>query len=269
MPRSSSPADMPAGFMYPAGWGVVVALLLTGVLLNHSAWNESLLRWFNGLQLFSDGLWASLTLLAFGWAVLILVSITDRGVEAGRAVLLAFIIGGGLGQILKAVFQHPRPGLLITDGSLHFIGNPVLNSPSMPSGHALAALSAATLWVCLLRRAGQPAWLQTLAWGLGALMATSRMAVGAHWPADVLVGAGLGMAAAAACWQLQARYCRQGLAMSRWLPMGVELLAAYMAFTAQEGYPQVQMLQWGLGWLALLSAAWRFSCWWRSCHVAT
>ncbi|MEN9905148.1 MAG: hypothetical protein RLZZ555_1713 [Pseudomonadota bacterium] len=240
-------------------WLVALALMLAGALLHGSPWNQAAMLWLNGAGLLPDLAWAGLTLLAFGWAALVLVSVADRRPEGSRAVLLAFLLGGGLAQLLKAWFAQPRPGLVLPEGALHFIGSPVLGSPSMPSGHAVAALSIATLWVCLLRRDGKPLWLQALAWALGAAMAASRVAVGAHWPADILVGAGLGLAVAALCWQLQARWLRQGFWMSVWLALAVDLLGALATFTAREGYPQVEPLQWVIGLAALASAGWRLA----------
>ena len=240
-------------------WWLALALILAGALLHGSHWNQAAMLWGNGPGLLPDRVWAGLTLLAFGWSALILVAGADRGAEGGRAVLLAFLLGGGLAQVLKTWFAQPRPGLVLPEGALHFIGSPVLSSPTMPSGHALAAFSIATLWVCLLRRDGRPLWLQALAWAMGAAMAFSRVAVGAHWPADILVGAGLGIAVAALCWQLQARWLRQGGWMSVWITLAVELLGALAAFTAREGYPQVQALQWVLGLAALTSAGGRLA----------
>lgn len=248
-------------------WGVALALILTGALLQGSHGNQALMLWGNGPGLLPDTVWAGLTLLAFGWSALILVAAADRGAEGGRAVLLAFLLGGGLAQVLKTWFAQARPGLVLPEGTLHFIGSPVLGSPSMPSGHALAAFSIATLWVCLLRRDGKPQWLQALAWAFGSAMAFSRVAVGAHWPADILVGAGLGLAVGALCWQLQARWLRQGGWMSAWVPLAVELLGALAAFTAREGYPQVQALQWALGLAALASAGWRLLAWRGQCRI--
>ena len=264
MPAPSKPAPSACPGQAPqviplSWWLVALILVVAGALLHGSPWNQSAMLWGNGLGLLPDTVWAGLTLLAFGWSALILVSAADRGAEGGRAVLLAFLLGGGLAQLLKLSFSQPRPGLVLPEGALHFIGSPVLNSPSMPSGHALAAFSIATLWVCLLRRDGRPFWLQALAWALGAAMACSRVAVGAHWPADLLVGAGLGLAVAALCWQLQARWLRQGGWMSAGVPLAVELLGALAAFTAREGYPQVQALQWALGLAALASAGWRLA----------
>jgi membrane-associated phospholipid phosphatase len=267
MPASSNPAPGastgPAPRDPPARWLLVALVLIAlGAWLNGSATERALMLWGNGLGLLPDPVWAGLTLLAFGWSALILVSVADRGVQGSRAVLLAFVLGGGLAQGLKQLFAQPRPGLVLPEGALHFIGSPVLGSPAMPSGHALAALSIATLWVCLLRQAGRSRGLQALAWTFGAAMACSRIAVGAHWPSDVLVGSGLGLVVATLAWQWQGRWLRRGLWMSVWLPVTVELLAALAALTAREGYPQVQALQWLLAATALASAGHRLGSHW-------
>ncbi len=253
----SAPQPIPPSWLLSA-----LGLVLAGALVQFTSLNRDWMVWAHGLALLPDVFWAALTLLAFGWSALILVSVADRGTQGGRAVLLAFLLGGGLAQILKLWFALPRPGLVLPEGVLHFIGSPVLNSGSMPSGHALAAFSIGSLWVCLLRQRGRRPGLELLAWTLATLMAGSRIAVGAHWPADVLVGSGLGLATGWLAWRLQARWLRRGFWMSHWLPLLVELLGAFAAFSAREGYPQVQMLQWLLGAVALLSAGRRLvGCW--------
>ena len=188
-PGGSAPQPIP-----PSWLPVALGLVLAGALLQFTPLNRDWMVWAHSLSLLPDTFWAAMTLLAFGWSALILVSVADRGVQGARAVLLAFVLGGGLAQLLKVAFAQPRPGLVLPEGVLHFIGSPVLNSGSMPSGHALAAFAIGSLWVCLLRQRGHHPVLELLAWTLAALMAGSRIAVGAHWPADVLVGSGLGLA---------------------------------------------------------------------------
>lgn len=267
MPDKPKPATPPRGGRTPQpvapSWLLsALALVLAGTLVQFTALNRDWMVRAHGMSLLPDAFWAAMTLLAFGWSALILVSVADRGVQGGRAVLLAFLLGGGLAQVLKLCFALPRPGLVLPEGMLHFIGSPVLNSGSMPSGHALAAFSVGSLWVCLLRQRGHHRGLELLAWTLAALMAGSRVAVGAHWPADVLVGSGIGLATGWLAWQLQARWLRSGFWMSHWVPLLIELLAAFAAFSAREGYPQVLALQWLLGAVALLSAGRRLvGCW--------
>jgi hypothetical protein len=63
----------------------------------------------------------------------------------------------------------------------------------MPSGHTLTAFAvASSLYFALdVQRRGRFMWL----WLLAAAVGLSRIAVGAHWPGDVAVGACLGVLA--------------------------------------------------------------------------
>lgn len=82
---------------------------------------------------------------------------------------------------LKLIVDIPRPLAALPD-MVRIIGEPELQY-SFPSGHAAySMLVAATLWPLLARRfrALLVAWLAWVGW--------SRIAVGAHFPADVLAG---------------------------------------------------------------------------------
>ena len=60
--------------------------------------------------------------------------------------------------------------------------------PSFPSGHAAGSFAFATFVFAMNRRAGAPLLV------LASLVALSRVALGVHYPSDVLAGAALGAA---------------------------------------------------------------------------
>jgi undecaprenyl-diphosphatase len=62
-----------------------------------------------------------------------------------------------------------------------------LRSTSFPSGHAATAAAAACA-LLIVAPTFAPAWI-----GMAFVMAASRVYVGAHYPSDVLAGAGLGV----------------------------------------------------------------------------
>jgi len=132
----------------------------------------------------------------------------------------------------------------------------------MPSGHALAALCMGTLWVCLIRAHGYPRWMAWLAWAIALGIAASRIAVGAHWPADVLVGGGLGLMVGWVAWRLPFPWPRRNDFAFPWLPVWVEGVGAWAAFTFDEGMPLALVWQWVLGVLAVTSMLWRVQAWW-------
>jgi membrane-associated phospholipid phosphatase len=245
-------------------WFAVAALLIAaGALVHNSASHPSLMLGLNhAAQWLPDTFWSCITVSGLGWAVLILVSVLSRGDLGARIVLTAFILGGIVTHTLKPWLSLPRPGEVLSLDALHFIGNPVINHHSMPSGHALAAMCMGTLWICLIRAHAYPRWLEALSWATAATIAASRIAVGAHWPADVLVGGGLGLLVGWLAWKFPFAWPRKDEQAFPWLPVLVEGLGAWAAFTFDEGMPLALLWQWALGGLAVASVLWRIQAWW-------
>jgi membrane-associated phospholipid phosphatase len=101
-----------------------------------------------------------------------------------------------IGIVLAGVFTHvpknfldlPRPAGVLEAGSFYLIG-PELRSKGPPSGHSIAIFALIGIGLYFLRSTGSRILLLALA----ALIAISRVVVGAHWPLDVLMGSGLGL----------------------------------------------------------------------------
>ena len=93
--------------------------------------------------------------------------------------------------MLKHMFGRARPKFIDIVGPLHFDAFSFDASfASFPSGHAVTAFAMAV---------GLGALAPKLRWpllALAALVAASRVMIGAHYLSDVLAGAGLGFAAA-------------------------------------------------------------------------
>ncbi len=135
-----------------------------------------------------DGFWANMTFTAdtlFGVCLLLLVAGFRPQILAPSLVLL--IIGTLYVQGGKAFFDALRPAAVLVPDSFHIIG-PTLTRHSFPSGHSFTALSCWTLVMLAI----SPRWLLPLL-AFALLAAFSRIAVGAHWPLDVLVGSAGGI----------------------------------------------------------------------------
>lgn len=182
--------------MIPLAQRFALRLLLPPLLLLALAWGALAggwnLSWWlslrSGLLPLGAPGWSALTLLgdALVTPLLIVPFLVRRprlGVEGALAAILATLCVHGL----KFLVQLPRPAGVLPGISV--IG-PRLLAGSFPSGHTASAFTVLGLLVVggLLRGAG-PVLAATL---LAALVGLSRVVVGAHWPADVLVGAALG-----------------------------------------------------------------------------
>lgn len=115
---------------------------------------------------------------------------------------------------LKAGFAVPRPPLVLPPGTVTLLDN-LPGNASFPSGHAIAV---GVLTGALLPRASLRGQLGLAAGAL--LVCLSRIAIGVHWPLDVLAGLVLGLVLAAAAQQVP----KSGLPSTLLLPL-VKLLA--------------------------------------------
>jgi phosphoglycolate phosphatase len=103
-------------------------------------------------------------------------------------MVLSVAAAGAVVNVIKPVVNRPRPANYFagTDVEVHTPkGTP--SDKSFPSGHTMAAFGAATYLSCLYP-AASPVFL-----GLAALTGLSRIALGVHYPSDVLVGALFGI----------------------------------------------------------------------------
>ena len=115
------------------------------------------------------------------------------GLLAGRAVFVFAVtsVSGVFAQILKHLFGRARPRLMDMVGPFHFdVFSLSARLASFPSGHTVTAFATALTigWFA-------PRWRWPLL-GVAALVGVSRVAVGAHYPSDVLAGALLGIGSA-------------------------------------------------------------------------
>jgi len=106
-------------------------------------------------------------------------------------VVFVFVIGFLLDWAFldwaKHYFHFPRPYMALTPDTMRTIGNPMAPNQqylSFPSGHAsFAALIAASLWPALRQPEKMLAFLFVI-W-----VCMSRLALGVHFPMDLLTGA--------------------------------------------------------------------------------
>lgn len=241
-------------------WAIAAGLLLALGLGLHGQ-DRDVFQALNGLGRWLPALWAMLSVAGLGLSAFIVLAAAQPGgsppaMRMVAALLWCFPVGGALTHVFKRLIDQPRPAAVLAPDQLVVIGEPLLRG-AMPSGHAVTTL--AVVGLLLLSRA-RPLG-QRLAIGLVALaVAGARIAVGAHWPADVCVGAALGLVTAMIAWALSTRP-----ALPSWLGSrtGQALLATTQVVCGgvmarlDSGYPDALPLQWALGVLSVAAGLYR------------
>ncbi len=133
-----------------------------------------------------DTAWSMVTICGTGVIAFALLSPTlawhPRWYAAGLA---AAGIAGLYSNGAKHFFALPRPASVLDAGHVHVVGE-TLRANTFPSGHSVTAFTLAAILVFASRKPVATAlWIVPVA----TLIAISRIAVGAHWPADLAAGA--------------------------------------------------------------------------------
>ncbi len=146
---------------------------------------------------------------------------------AGRSGFLSVAISGAIVQILKAAFERPRP-TYPGDPVIRLLQHPALfdfssKFGSFPSGHAMASFAMAYVLSKSFPR------LRVFFYAMAALVAASRVYLGAHYPSDIAAGAFLGIGIG---WLL----INNIRIKERWKISGLALLVVFIAFFKLGGY---------------------------------
>lgn len=174
-------------------WSSVILLPLAALLLI-TPYNHSLFFIINHHLAINEsaGAWAILTNLGDGFFLFPLAMVLFlRKPDQQLALIISMIVLALTINIAKELIGAPRPALVLGSQQLSVIG-PVLKHGSFPSGHVGTAFLLAGLACVYLRLR-----LMTLVLLLMTLSGLSRVVVGAHWPADVIAGAWVGIVCAA------------------------------------------------------------------------
>jgi undecaprenyl-diphosphatase len=278
-------------------WRVIAGLVLVVAgfsLLHAPAANTAMFLAVNDLGPGEPRLWSDLSVAGLGLSAWIYLAF-DAQARADRVARLLWIlvVGGLVIHWVKHGFATPRPLAVLGPAGMHVIGEE-LKTHSMPSGHSAMAFAMLGLMAGEVARdsgaragaagatvAGR-AGLALVGWTVLAVgIAASRMAVGAHWPADVLAGSGLGLAFAAfseRAWPVAAiarfvdrpsgrRAMALGMIASAGAIAGTPRVLAWIGYTGTRlahqldtGYPLAEPVQWVLGVIALVGAV----RWWMT-----
>lgn len=114
-----------------------------------------------------------------------------------QAMISSSIITLITSAVLKSIFAVPRPAAMLDINTFTVIGRPNILHTSFPSGHSMTAFMVIT--ILLYAFMPKKIW-HKLFWSIGLItigltISFSRVAVGAHYPFDVIIGCSLGFIA--------------------------------------------------------------------------
>ncbi len=291
MPAASRPKSTPPVTLDFRLLAAGVVAIVAGLWLHsNAACNEALFHVVNALGPAAPATWSMLTTAGLALAAWIyLTSFAQDAPERVAQLLWGVILGGLAASWIKHHLPSPRPFLALGAEHLNVIGTP-LSAGSMPSGHSAMAFAMLAVLSNEKRRldehgaVGGPLATTFGLWFAGLLalaIALSRLAVGAHWPADTLVGGGIGLvlgSLAPHAWPVGAMTrCLQRRGGRIAMAVGLVVCAFCIAATPdllqatgldthkwarnlETGYPLAAPLQLVLA-LVALAGAWR---WWRA-----
>lgn len=235
-------------------WRLPLVAWLAATLVAWSETNQALFLLVNGLAAHLPGgfwQWVTVTgdtLLAFA----ILLPLVRRRPALAGAVLVTVLLAMLLVHGIKPWAALPRPPAVLAPEELHIIGKD-LRSGSFPSGHSATAFALAALLGSWLAPGRGRAVLVALA----VLVGLSRMAVGVHWPLDVLVGASIGWLSGLAGVALARRQAWLRGRGAHLFAQGLLLLgAAWIFIDFDSGYPAARRWELAVGFAGIVLFFW-------------
>jgi hypothetical protein len=113
----------------------------------------------------------------------------DKLSEASSLSAEALLDVGLYSVVLKEISARTRPSGGATGDFLEFHPDGGESPDSFPSGHAMGAFAVATVFSGVYK---EHRWVPWVAYGAAGLVGASRVALGRHFPSDVIVGGILG-----------------------------------------------------------------------------
>ncbi|MFC1567787.1 phosphatase PAP2 family protein [Pseudomonadota bacterium] len=199
--------------MHPACYrGALFAAYFTLAAVPIGVWNHELFMLLNGANAgWADAVMGLISGFGDGLVIALAIScVMLFNLRLGIAALIGFVASGVIAQLLKRVFDLPRPPAVLEN--VHVLGA-ALQSHSFPSGHATSCGVMVLLALLLWKRDRWERWAVA---GLFALAAYGRVYGGVHFPLDVWIGVGIGMASMSAASHWMMRLSKRSWEESEW-----------------------------------------------------
>jgi undecaprenyl-diphosphatase len=156
---------------------------LNAFLVHHDALEDPLVAYVGAAEILFLALLAALFALARGFQ-------RHRARRGAVAAGFSAVVALAIGNVLSALVHRPRP-FVADPSAVHLFARHAADA-GFPSDHATASFAIAVAILLRSRRWGY------LALAMAVVLSVGRVAMGFHYPTDVLAGAALGSAVAIA-----------------------------------------------------------------------
>ena len=214
----------------------------------------------NALQILPSEIWHNITYLGDALILIPLLSfICLINTRMWAAMFGAMPLAFSLSHLGKNFFAIPRPAAVLEHQQFTIIGETLTAYTSFPSGHTITIFTAISAMVFVLLREvkiseqGKRYWIY-ISLMVATVVAISRVAVGAHWPADLAFGAILGTVSGLSGEYLSRHYSKWW----NWTKVKPTLLGYFIlgfcfilfVFTISEKLPELTII-----WIAISVSA--------------
>ncbi|MDX8404104.1 MAG: phosphatase PAP2 family protein [Mariprofundaceae bacterium] len=175
----------------------------------------------------------------------------------GIASVVAFIVSGLFAQMLKRLFDMPRPPAILDN--VHVLGHS-LTSHSFPSGHSTSDGVMVLLAFLIWSRADWRSWSVA---ALFTLAAIGRIYGGVHFPMDVAAGLVIGVVTMWLCWKTSQKLPVDAWLKSDWswkipaLTVAIQAGVLGLGYHVQPATAQPLALVLPLASLLILAKVWK------------
>ncbi|MCB1199685.1 MAG: phosphatase PAP2 family protein [Leptospiraceae bacterium] len=225
----------------PAGISLLFPIILMIVFPFAYLWNVQLFQTLNcqpSNSEFLNTLMLFTTMTADGFFILMFFCFwAPARTQIFISGLIGFLCAAILTQILKSIFDSPRPPAYFSEVEICVLGFS-FSSRSFPSGHATAAFALARFVF-----QSPSNIIRTLAILFGIAGSFSRVYTGVHFPADIVAGAFIGWVVVEICIRLIRVPESKVLSMVPWISnlAGISASLAFL-FLYEESIPHVEFL---------------------------